>query len=80
MHTPILAIESGQRAARPAGAAKAPLVLAVALVALVGIPIRAVRFPQNPIVTPASSPTLGENINGPSLIRVPPWVERPLGR
>lgn len=34
----------------------------------------------NPIVTPASSPTLGENINGPSLIRVPSWVERPLGR
>jgi hypothetical protein len=54
--------------------------LALALVTLLGVSVRAVRFPQNPIITPASSPTLGENINGPSLIRVPPWVERPLGR
>jgi hypothetical protein len=38
------------------------------------------RFPQNPIVTPASSPTIGENINGPSLIKVPAWVDKPLGR
>jgi hypothetical protein len=38
------------------------------------------RFPQNPILTPASSPTIGENINGPSLIRVPAWVDKPLGR
>jgi hypothetical protein len=54
--------------------------LALALVALLGVPVRAVRLPQNPIITPASSPTLGENINGPSLIRVPGWIERPLGR
>ena len=54
--------------------------LALVLVALLGVHVRAVRFPQNPIITPASSATLGENINGPSLIRVPPWVERPLGR
>lgn len=39
-----------------------------------------VRLPGNPIVTPASSTTLGDNINGPSLIRVPEWVEQPLGR
>ena len=32
------------------------------------------------MLTTASNPTLGENINGPSLIRVPAWVERPLGR
>lgn len=38
------------------------------------------RLPQNPIVTPASSDTLGDNINGPSLIRVPTWVKHPLGR
>jgi hypothetical protein len=38
------------------------------------------RFPQNPILTPASSPTIGENLNGPSLIRVPAWVDKPLGR
>ena len=42
--------------------------------------MRAVRLSSNPIVAPASSATLGENINGPSLIRVPSWVERPLGR
>lgn len=42
--------------------------------------IAAVRFAQNPIVTPASSPTLGSNINGPSVIRVPSWIEHPLGR
>lgn len=54
--------------------------LALVLVALLDVPVRAVRFPQNPIITPASSPTLGDNINGPSLIRVPPWVGRPLGR
>ena len=53
------------------------------LIALIGLqvitgPVQ--RFPQNPILTPASSPTIGENINGPSLIRVPAWVDRPLGR
>jgi len=42
--------------------------------------MNAVRLPDNPIITPASSPTIGGNINGPSLIRVPDWVERPLGR
>ncbi|MBE3072823.1 MAG: hypothetical protein IMZ67_07585 [Acidobacteria bacterium] len=56
------------------------ILLAIALVATVGATDRAVRLPQNPIVTPASSPTIGDNINGPSLIRVPSWVERPLGR
>jgi hypothetical protein len=43
-------------------------------------PTRAARLPQNPIVTPASSDTLGDNINGPSLIRVPSWVKHPLGK
>ena len=42
--------------------------------------VTAERLSGNPIVTPASSPTLGENINGPSLIRVPDWVRNPLGR
>lgn len=37
------------------------------------------RLPGNPIIVPESSPTLGEDINGPSLIRVPQWVARPLG-
>ena len=42
--------------------------------------VRATRLPQNPLVTLASSPTVGDNINNPAVIRVPSWVERPLGR
>lgn len=39
-----------------------------------------VRLARNPIVTPELSPSLGDNINGPSLIRVPDWVTHPLGK
>lgn len=42
--------------------------------------IRVERLEVNPILTPASSTTLGDNINGPSVIRVPDWVAEPLGR
>src|SRR5215813_13916634 len=42
--------------------------------------IRATRLPQNPLITLSSSKTLGDNINGPSIIRVPSWVDHPLGR
>lgn len=39
------------------------------------------RFPENPIIRPEMLPGLeGGNINGPSLIRAPDWLERPLGR
>jgi hypothetical protein len=38
------------------------------------------RLPQNPLITTHTSASLGDNINGPTVIRVPPWVERPLGR
>jgi hypothetical protein len=38
------------------------------------------RLPGNPIVTPQSDPSIGTNINGPSLIRVPTWVKKPLGK
>ena len=34
---------------------------------------------DRPIITPALHPSIGENIQGPSLIRVPDWVEDPLG-
>jgi len=37
------------------------------------------RLPHNPLITPDSDPSLGKNINGPSLIRVPSWVAKPLG-
>jgi len=42
--------------------------------------IHAARIPQNPLITVKSSPTLGDNVNGPAIIRVPSWVEHPLGR
>ncbi len=41
---------------------------------------RVTRLPRNPIVTPALHPAIGRNIQGPSLIRVPDWVQAPLGR
>ncbi|MGK0239224.1 MAG: hypothetical protein ACI92G_002699 [Candidatus Pelagisphaera sp.] len=38
------------------------------------------RIPENPIITYESSDTLGTKINGPSVIRVPDWIENPLGK
>ena len=38
------------------------------------------RLIDGPIVSPASHPSIGVNIQGPSLVRVPDWVESPLGR
>lgn len=38
------------------------------------------RLAQNPLITVRSSASLGGNVNGPTVIRVPDWVERPLGR
>lgn len=38
------------------------------------------RLAGNPIIRPGMDVSLGENINGPSLIRTPAWVLRPLGR
>jgi len=42
--------------------------------------VTAQRCEHNPLITPASSASLGGNINGPSLLRVPDWVPTPLGR
>jgi len=39
----------------------------------------AVRFKENPIIRP-DMPTVGDDINGPSLVMAPPWLEHPLGR
>lgn len=41
---------------------------------------KVIRFATNPLVTIKSSPSLGTNVNGPTVIRVPSWVSRPLGR
>ncbi len=38
------------------------------------------RLCDGPIVGPETHPSIGDNIQGPSLIRVPDWVENPLGR
>jgi hypothetical protein len=38
------------------------------------------RFAENPIIRPHMDRRMGDNINGPSLIRVPEWLENPLGR
>lgn len=42
--------------------------------------MRPVRLEGNPIVTPDLDDRIGENVNGPSLVRAPPWVDDPLGR
>jgi hypothetical protein len=38
------------------------------------------RFPENPLISVATSVSLGDNVNGPSVIRVPAWISHPLGR
>ena len=43
-------------------------------------PVRVERLLDAPIVGPELDPSIGENIQGPSLIRVPDWVADPLGR
>ena len=48
-----------------------------------GLDVEVSRFPQNPIIRPGM-PGLtgadGANINGPSLVAVPPWLPNALGR
>ncbi len=42
--------------------------------------LRAQRFAGNPLVTVRSDPSLGDDVNGPSVIKVPAWVKHPLGK
>lgn len=49
------------------------------LACLAAAAAEAVRFPRNPIIRP-DMPTVGNDINGPSLVMAPKWLERPLGR
>ncbi|HET9016165.1 MAG TPA: hypothetical protein VFN57_11250, partial [Thermomicrobiaceae bacterium] len=42
--------------------------------------MRVERFATNPIVWLGMDARMGDNVNGPSLIRVPEWLPRPLGR
>ena len=43
-------------------------------------PLWCQRFPENPLISVAASKSVGDNVNGPSVIRVPPWIEHTLGR
>ncbi|HEV2125645.1 MAG TPA: hypothetical protein VGW38_23070, partial [Chloroflexota bacterium] len=42
--------------------------------------MKAERFPQNPIIHPHMDSRMGDNINGPSLVRAPSWIGEPLGK
>ena len=42
--------------------------------------LRVERLLDAPIIEPSLHPSIGANIQGPSLIRAPPWLPRPLGR
>ena len=42
--------------------------------------IRIERLVDGPIIRPDMDRSMGSNIAGPSLIRVPDWIENPLGR
>jgi hypothetical protein len=42
--------------------------------------VKVTRSPKNPLITPVSGKRIGHNINGPSVIRVPDWIENPLGK
>ena len=42
--------------------------------------IKITRFVDEPIIPPFLEQEIGSNINGPSLIRVPDWIEDSLGK
>lgn len=42
--------------------------------------LRVERLTDAPIITPETHASIGSNIQGPSLIRVPDWVPEPLGK
>ena len=42
--------------------------------------VEVTRLSDGPIIGPELHPSIGLNIQGPSLIRVPEWVQAPLGR
>lgn len=42
--------------------------------------MRILRSNANPIIRPHMDERMGDNVNGPSLVRVPEWIASPLGR
>jgi hypothetical protein len=69
---------------RPLFAATTLVTLAVPTVAGTAqtntVPIRVERLVDAPIIRPNMDASMGSNIAGPSLIRVPDWIEDPLGQ
>ena len=85
--------ESGERSARSVAGARVRLFSTAAALLLCAVALNWAtphmraqstlnpkRLDQNPLITVRSSSTLGGNVNGPSVIRVPDWIERPLGK
>lgn len=72
----------GKNAARTRShALPAVLVLVLTAMGIAAEPsIRVERLLDRPIITPNTHPSIGENIQGPSLIRVPDWVSDSLGK
>ena len=69
----------------PSALIRACALAAIALVTALGQPavaqtIRVERLIDGPIIRPEMDGSMGSNIAGPSLIRVPDWIENPLGR
>ena len=58
----------------------AALACATVLQAQAPAPLNPRRFATNPLITVSSSATLGGNVNGPTVIRVPSWVQNPMGK
>ena len=54
--------------------------LALGMASAKDLKIRVERLLDAPIITPATHPSIGKNIQGPSLIKVPSWVSNPLGK
>jgi hypothetical protein len=69
-----------------ATASRVTVIMGIFLVALIAkasdmtTEYKAVRFFENPIITPGMMGDANENINGPSLIKVPDWVSNKLGK
>ena len=91
MHPGSLLLDTRGEAARGAARARPggcrvllPLLLALALIGSAapgaGQTVRIERLLDGPIIRPDMDASMGSNIAGPSLIRVPDWVEEPLGR
>ncbi len=58
----------------------AVLALGMATFPASGQSVRVERLLDHPIIQPDMDGSMGSNIAGPSLIRVPGWIEKPLGR